>query len=1506
MNKSARFVALGLLACLFLVGRPMAATLNVPSDDYPTIQSAINAAAVGDVVQVAAGSYQESLGGWRDIVISKSISLIGAGSDLTIVELSGLQHGLEILPDATGVVIIEGIAFTKRAGNTKSADWAIIVGETGGTFTSLIFRDVEIAYAESRNLHFANATYDYALLEDCDIHHSSAWGFSARGVLTDLNIVDSNFEYNGSAGAQHGIGFDIDMPATVASVTVSGGSFSHNTAKGINLVATNNATFTGITASSNAGFSGGGFGICLWEWSSASSGLAFVDCTIENNSTDGILFGTEGTCTITGIAVQGCRITGNGRSGILFYHNYGGSASGIAVNGCYLDGNGSGGGIARSALSSSIDGSANWWGVSTPDGVAGKAGSNLDYTPWLASGTDLSDDPGFQADWSALWVDDDSPQTGAKGRIQEGVDYAAGSTVYLAPGTYEEQVEIAKSLTLEGGGGGAGGCIIKSPVTLTKSFTTPSVNKPVVYIHDATGVVVKNLTVDGAGRGNGNARFIGIAYWNAGGTVDHCIVKDIRETPFSGAQHGVGIYSYSSGTTAYTVNVWDCEVYGFQKNAMALNAGDTNPFTVDVRRNVVTGAGATTVTAQNGIQVWADLGSGTVEDNVVSGIGYSGSGWVATSILNYYADLGIIGNDISAGHMCVYNIDGAGSISGNTIAVQKIGGYGYGICASDPPEAKPAPFAEELAVGSGRPMLGAPLATLDVDIIGNEVTFSGSDNTDTYGIEADAGYETDNLDVTVNGNVVTGFDYGITFWHCTSGCGSSVFTSIVANNNSMEGNTSYGMYSNASYITADGRYNWWGDASGPYHPSLNPTGTGNWVSDYIDFSPYLNEVNMSRVEPAYALTNCGDTIRVDFRIDQAGIPDEVRGYELKFQINPATAIVTSFKEGDFLKSVGTTSFYTVNNGGGAWTVSCAILGGGGGGAGHGSLFTALLTPAGEDTSAIDITSFKVRDLNNVPLPAGMLDGFIQVDCTPPTMDAITEAEGGWYNAAPVLSHVGFDDDLNLDLAQYNYDGGTWTEIFSGIDTTAWDSDPWTLPDFGDLSEGTHTIYFRVKDDAGNWNAGTYSWQFYKDTVPPAPPTNFVAMPGHNKTHLSWTNTSDPQLDGVEIRFNGWLNYPQYSTAAPAYPPNAAAGTSVALVAGTSYDDDPRTPRDIYYYSAFSKDLAGNYSELGTSAYDRCTSYWLGDVIPNPGFDGSVNLSDLAAFSNTFGVSQGGGGWNAHCDFGPTDDYSRFGVPVPDNKVDFEDLMIFAMNYNMVTPAGLYELAAATRAVEDLGSLVTFELVSNADGSVSIVLSNRASTLKGVRIVASVENGALERIERGTLFSGASELFFGLVPGTRNTADISAAALGTDVALARSGEVARLVIRSEGETSPRVRIEMIDMRDLDNAKTEIGSVEEHEAPFVPQATALLQNFPNPFNPVTTITFDLTAAVHVRLDVFDVSGRLLATPVDAARGAGRHRVEWNGRDASGSLVPSGIYFYRMKTAGFGATRKMILVR
>lgn len=122
----------------------------------------------------------------------------------------------------------------------------------------------------------------------------------------------------------------------------------------------------------------------------------------------------------------------------------------------------------------------------------------------------------------------------------------------------------------------------------------------------------------------------------------------------------------------------------------------------------------------------------------------------------------------------------------------------------------------------------------------------------------------------------------------------------------------------------------------------------------------------------------------------------------------------------------------------------------------------------------------------------------------------------------------------------------------------------------------------------------------------------------------------------------------------------------------------------------------------------------------------------------------------------------------------------------------------------------------------------------------------------------------------------------------------------------VRIKALDLRDIDNVKREIVETETYETPFVPKTTALMQNFPNPFNPTTTIAFDVAEAGNVTIRIYDVSGRLVANLLDAHREVGRHQVEWNGKNVSGALVPSGMYFYRMRTAGFEVTKKMLLVR
>jgi hypothetical protein len=90
-------------------------------------------------------------------------------------------------------------------------------------------------------------------------------------------------------------------------------------------------------------------------------------------------------------------------------------------------------------------------------------------------------------------------------------------------------------------------------------------------------------------------------------------------------------------------------------------------------------------------------------------------------------------------------------------------------------------------------------------------------------------------------------------------------------------------------------------------------------------------------------------------------------------------------------------------------------------------------------------------------------------------------------------------------------------------------------------------------------------------------------------------------------------------------------------------------------------------------------------------------------------------------------------------------------------------------------------------------------------------------------------------------------------------------------------------------------------------ALSQNFPNPFNPVTTIRYDVRAGGgQVSLRVFDVSGRLVRTLVDGHEVEGSKAVTWNGTNDRGQSVASGIYFYRMAAPGFTETKKMVLLR
>jgi hypothetical protein len=94
--------------------------------------------------------------------------------------------------------------------------------------------------------------------------------------------------------------------------------------------------------------------------------------------------------------------------------------------------------------------------------------------------------------------------------------------------------------------------------------------------------------------------------------------------------------------------------------------------------------------------------------------------------------------------------------------------------------------------------------------------------------------------------------------------------------------------------------------------------------------------------------------------------------------------------------------------------------------------------------------------------------------------------------------------------------------------------------------------------------------------------------------------------------------------------------------------------------------------------------------------------------------------------------------------------------------------------------------------------------------------------------------------------------------------------------------------------------------IPGAFALNQNFPNPFNPETVISFSLDKSGDVTLSVYDVLGRTVTTLYQGYLPTGQHQFRWNGTDANGQGVASGVYFYRLSSDQVSLTRKMALMK
>ncbi|MCA9788041.1 MAG: hypothetical protein KC488_15930, partial [Candidatus Cloacimonetes bacterium] len=348
---------------------------------------------------------------------------------------------------------------------------------------------------------------------------------------------------------------------------------------------------------------------------------------------------------------------------------------------------------------------------------------------------------------------------------------------------------------------------------------------------------------------------------------------------------------------------------------------------------------------------------------------------------------------------------------------------------------------------------------------------------------------------------------------------------------------------------------------------------------------------------------------------------------------------------------------------------------------------------------------------------------LTVDTTPPSgylyeLEAISPPGNDTYTWLPTISQSLSGGDGSLHSLVNSED-----PALPPNPSPLWTAPP--LPGSFVLSAGNglKTVYLDLRDQYGN--AVTLSDQLTLDDQPPLPVGALTASPRHQGVQLDWGLPGDLDFSHVEIWRQGWFDsgisaYPEYDDIAPmdSWPADRdeAISKGFTLVysgTGTSLLDSV-VPRDVYRYVAIAVDLALIPAPIGPDSRARATNYFLGDFATP--YSGTVHVADLVRLSNTYSTADGDFLYYNQADIGPSDDNGPLGIPMTDNMIDFEDLMLFAMNYSFSGPP-LSAASGADLELADTQAPATLEW--RAEGNQwSLWLSGNG--ILGARLV--LENG----------------------------------------------------------------------------------------------------------------------------------------------------------------------------------------
>jgi regulation of enolase protein 1 (concanavalin A-like superfamily) len=449
-----------------------------------------------------------------------------------------------------------------------------------------------------------------------------------------------------------------------------------------------------------------------------------------------------------------------------------------------------------------------------------------------------------------------------------------------------------------------------------------------------------------------------------------------------------------------------------------------------------------------------------------------------------------------------------------------------------------------------------------------------------------------------------------------------------------------------------------------------------------------------------------------------------------------------------------------------------------------------------------------------------------------------------------------------------------------------------------------------------------------DHTPPAAPASVTAtqlladnaQAALTAIDVAWVAPATPDAQAIEVWRKGFGFHPEYSDGGGAAPTAPAAGSDPAaagwqlaatLPATASAFRDHPPVRDDWYYHVRVVDGCGNVG--AAAALPAALDYLLADLVGGPGNlgDNRVDAGDVAALTAGYGRQEGQGGYVARLDVGPTADASPFSLPTTDNRVDFEDLMVFSLSHGLdatasgsgplpssPAPAARNFLMLDVAPLPAIGQTFTVSLVLDGDGTVqglSLPLQWNAAAVQPLSVTA----GPLLAAQGGTAAVYMPQ------PGHVDVALLGLRQRG----LAGHGVLAVVTFGVVGPGQPGLGLGAVTARSRANGPLTVPSGGVTAAPDLPTApvvTVLHPNAPNPFNPTTSITFDLARPGRVRLQVFGLDGRLVRVLADGDLPAGRHACTWDGVADDGRTLASGVYLLRLTTPDGAHTGRMTMLK